>query len=135
MTTHCCEIHTTKRHNRSDKLSYALLGDRTETITDPTNCHMPCLVTERKQQTPQTKIEHAERSKKDALSAHIQDPTVQKFFNHFSCSLTFVTALRCVSRFHFSGVYTYIYMLHEYIYMYVRSRWFCFCVSCPTNFA
>ena len=61
MTTHCCEIHTTKRHNRSDKLSYALLGDRTETANS------------------QTKIEHAERSKKDALSAHIQDPTVRNF--------------------------------------------------------
>ena len=83
---------------------------------------MPRLVTERKQQTPQTNLEHAERSKKDALSAHIQDPTVQKFFNHFSCSLTFVTALRCVSRFHFSGVYThiYIYICYMNIYIYVR---------------
>ena len=35
VTTHCCEIHTTKRHNRSDKLSYALLGDRTETANSP----------------------------------------------------------------------------------------------------
>ena len=91
-------------------------------ITDPINCHMPRLVTERKQQTPQTNLEHAERSKKDALSAHIQDPTVQKFFNHFSCSLTFVTALRCVSRFSFFRrihIYIYIYMLHEYIYIYI----------------
>ena len=45
-------------------------------MTVPTNCHMPCLVTERKQQTPQTNLEHAERSKKDASSAHVQDPAV-----------------------------------------------------------
>ena len=140
MTTHCCEIHTTKRHNRSDKLSYALLGDRTETITDPTNCHMPCLVTERKQQTPQTKIEHAERSKKDALSARVQDPTVRNFPIIFlKFDIYHVAPLRIeISLFPaYIHIYIYIYTtwIYIYIYMYVRYRWFCFCVSCPTNFA
>ena len=30
VTTHRCEIHTIKWHDRSNQLSYAMLGDRTE---------------------------------------------------------------------------------------------------------
>ena len=89
VTTHRCEIHTTKRHNRCDKLSYASLGDRTETANSPDQ--------------PRACWDSSRRS--------------------------------VAYRDFIFPAYTHIYMLHEYIYMYVRYRWFCFCVSCPTNFA
>ena len=90
-------------------------------ITDPTNCHMPCLVTERKQQTPQTKIEHAERSKKDALSAHIQDPTVRNFPIIFlKFDIYHVAPLRIEISLFPAYINKYIYIYDMDIYIYVR---------------
>ena len=83
---------------------------------------MPRLVTERKQQTPQTNLEHAERSKKDALSAHIQDPTVRNFPIIFlKFDIYHVAPLRIeISLFPAYINKKNIYTTWIYIYIYVR---------------